>query len=143
MEAAREGWVEIVKKNIKKEVQKDAQVMQSTFDEEKMQRIRRLNILITGILDTIATSQVEGRNLCNKLGIGENEPLPFLRAWWTVPKDQTKNKALVLQFPNEVSRSTFMRKRAILRSVPGDPIYFDDDLTVMQLEHRRLCMPKI
>ena len=80
MEAAREGWVEIVKKNIKKEVQKDAQVMQSTFDEEKMRRIRRLNIRVLGVLDTTVISELEGRNLCNKLGIGENEPLPFLRA---------------------------------------------------------------
>lgn len=159
MEAASEGWVQVLKKNIKekvqedvqelkkdikKEVQEDVHMMQSTFDEEKMRRIRRLNIRVTGIPESnTSTPETDGRHLCTKLGFKEDEPLPFTRVWRTIPKDSTKIKALVLQFPDEVSRMSFMRRRAILRSLPGDPIYFDDDLTGMQLEHRKSCMPKI
>ena len=56
-------------------------------------------------------------------------------------KDQPK--ALLLQFPNEVSRNAFIRHRALLRDLPGDPIYFGDNLTWMQREHRRSLMPMI
>lgn len=143
LEATREGWVEVVKKNLKKEVQEDSNMVQSTLNEEKMRRARRLNIRVTGIPESAnSTPEMDGKALCTKLGYN-NEVLPFARAWRTIPKDSTKGKALVLQFPDEVSRMTFMRKRTILRSLPGDPIYFDDDLTIMQLEHRRLCMPEI
>ena len=36
-----------------------------------------------------------------------------------------------------------MRQHNILRTLLGDPIYFDDDLTWMQREHRQTMMPLI
>ena len=120
------------------------EVVTSTLEEEKRRRARRLNIRVSGIKETDATPEEDGKSLCLKLGLEEGEPTPFTKAWrGPPPKDKNQPKALLLQFPNEVSRNTFMRHRALLRDLPGDAIYFDDDLTWMQREHRRNLMPMI
>ena len=87
------------------------------------------------------TPEKDGRKLCSMLGYKEDDPLPFVKAW-RVGKDPTK-RALILQFIGEAERTAFMRKRVILRDLPGDPIYLDDDLTWRQVEHRRMCMPRV
>ncbi len=150
MEAAKEGWVQVVKKNLKQEVTKEVteiahkEVVASTLEEEKRRRARRLNIRVSGIKETTATPEEDGKSLCIKLGLQEEEPTPFTKAWrGPQPKDAAQSKALLLQFPNEVSRNAFMRHRALLRDLPGESIYFDDDLTWMQREHRRSLMPMI
>lgn len=150
MEAAKDGWVQVVKKNLKQEVTKEVteiahkEVVASTLEEEKRRRARRLNIRVSGIKETTATPEEDGKSLCIKLGLKEEEPTPFTKAWrGPQPKDAGQPKALLLQFPNEVSRNAYMRHRALLRGLPGEPIYFDDDLTWMQREHRRSLMPMI
>ena len=147
IEASRDGWVEVVKRNLKKEAKEDAQkeellIVHTTLEEEKMRHARRLNIRVTGIGEKDSTPDMDGRQLCSKLGYKEDQPLPFAKAW-RAGKDLTKKRPLILNFPSEEARSTFIRKRVILRGLTGPPIYLDDDLTKMQVEHRRACMPKV
>lgn len=148
IDAKKDGWVEVVKKNLKKEAKEEAQkeeaiIIHTTIEEEKMRHARRLNIRVTGIVEeTRSTPENDGKMLCKKLGYKEEEPLPFSKAW-RAGKDPTKKRALILQFPNEESRSTFIRKRVILRGIDGPHIYLDDDLTKMQVDHRRACMPRV
>lgn len=148
IEAKKDGWVEVVKKNLKQETKMDAQkeeatIVQTMIEEEKMRHARRLNIRVTGIVEvTGSTPENDGKTLCKKLGYKEEEALPFAKAW-RVGKDLNKKRALILQFPNEESRSIFIRKRMILRGITGPPIYLDDDLTKMQVDHRRACMPQV
>ena len=147
LEATKEGWVEIVKKNIKREAREEAQkeevlIVHTTLEEEKMRQAPRFNVRVTGIVEKEGfTPERDGRELCNKLGYKE-ELLPFAKAWRT-GKDPNKERALILQFPNDESRSTFLRKRVILRGLEGPHIYLDDDLTKMQVAHRRACMPRL
>lgn len=147
MEASRDGWVEVVKKNLK-EAKENAQkeetlIVHTTLEEEKMRNARRLNIRVTGIEEKQnLTPDADGRALCTKLGYKEDEPPPFMKAW-RVGKDLTKKRPLILNFPSEEARALFLKKRVILRGITGPPIYLDDDLTKMQVEHRRACMPKV
>lgn len=144
MEAKQEGWVEAVKKNLhkaaKEEVQKD--IVHSALEEEKMRQARRLNVRVSGIREG-ANPEEDGRALCLKLGYKKEDPLPFTKAW-RAGKDTTKARALLLQFPSDLARTDFMRKKVILRGLREEPIiYLDDDLTKMQQDHRRACMPKV
>ena len=108
-----------------------------------MRQARRLNVRVTGIEEEEgSTPEKDGRELCNKLGYKEEEPLPFIKAW-RAGKDLTRERALILQFTNDESWSTFLRKRVILRALEGPPIYLDDDLTKMQVTHRQACMPRV
>ena len=43
MELAKTGWVDLVKRNIKKEL-KDENIVNTTLEEEKMHQARRLNV---------------------------------------------------------------------------------------------------
>ena len=148
IDAKKDGWVEIVKKNIKKEAKAEAHkeevlMVHTTIEEEKMRQARRLNIRVTGILERDGfTPEIDGKAVSKKLGYKEDEPPPFTKAW-RAGKDITRKRALILQFPSEEARSTFIRKRMILRGLEGSPIYLDDDLTQMQVAHRRACMPKV
>ena len=117
MEETRNDWVEVVKKEVTEEITKATQqdMVTSTLEEEKRRRARRLSVRVTGIPETEATPEEDARGLCTNLGHKENEPLPFTKAWrGAQPKDAAKGKALLLQFPDEVSRNTFMRQRNIL-----------------------------
>ena len=87
MEATKDGWVQVVKKNLKQEVTKEVteiahkEVVASTLEEEKRRRARRLNIRVSGIKETIVTPEEDGKSLCLKLGLKEEEPTPFTKAW--------------------------------------------------------------
>lgn len=145
IEAKREGWVEVVKKKMKAEVIEETKeerklegtlLMNATIEEERMRQARKLNVRVTGLEETNADH--DGKELCTKLGY---ENPPFVNAWW-VGKDPTK-RALMLKFNSMETKVDFMRKRVALRTLQGDPIYLDDDLTVLQVKHRQTCMPKI
>lgn len=139
MEAKQEGWVEIVKKNIRKETD----IVHTTIEEEKMRRARKLNTRVTGIEETENSPEEDGKILCTKLGYEDVDQPPFTKAW-RAGKDTSKERALILQFPTEVAKTTFMKKKPILRGLKEEPaIYLDDDLTWLQREHRRGCMPRI
>ena len=148
LEASKEGWVEVVKKNIKKEAREEAQkeevlIVHSTLEEEKMRQARRLNVRVNGIVEKEGSTPVkDGKELCKKLGYKEEEQAPFIKAW-RAGKNMTMARALILQFPNDETRTAFLRKRVILRGLEGPPIYLDDDLTKMQVAHRRACMPRV
>lgn len=119
LEATKKGWVEVVKKNIKREAKEEAQkgellIVHTTLEEEKMRHARRLNIRVTGIGEKRdSTPEMDGRELCTKLGYQEGESPPFTKAW-RAGKDLTKKRPLILQFPSEETRTTFLRKRMIL-----------------------------
>ena len=146
LEATKEGWVEVVKKNIKKVAREEAQkdevlIVHTTIEEEKMRQARRLNVRVTGIKEEEgSTPESDGKALCKKVGYKEEE-IPFSKVW-RAGKDP-KKRALILQFASEESRTSFLRKRVILRGLEGPPIYLDDDLTKMQQDHRRACMPRV
>ena len=138
LDTTKEGWAEVVKKNIKEEAREEAQkgevlIVHTTLEEEKMRQARRLNVRVTGIGEEEgSTPERDGRELCNKLGYKEEESLPFTKAW-RAGKDLTKERALILQFPNDESRSTFLNKRVILRGLEGPQIYLDDDHTKIKV----------
>ncbi|MCO5587395.1 hypothetical protein L7F22_041344 [Adiantum nelumboides] len=144
---AKEGWVEVVRKNLRKEVKEEAKkgehfIIQTPIEEEKMRQARRLNVRVTGITETSTSSlEEDAKDLCLKLGY-KSESLPFAKVW-RAGKATTKKRALILHFLNEEERTTFMKKRVALRVLQGPPIYLDDDLTRMQVEHRRACMPRV
>ena len=48
IELAKTGWVDVVKRNIKKEI-KDENIVNTTLEEEKMRQARRLNVRVTGL----------------------------------------------------------------------------------------------
>ena len=50
--------------------------------------------------------------------------------------DTTRKRALFLQFKDLESRVTFFKKRPILREL-------DEDLTKIQIEHCKTCMPRV
>ncbi|MCO5584792.1 hypothetical protein L7F22_038724 [Adiantum nelumboides] len=143
---AKEGWVEVVRKNLRKEAKEEAQksenfIIQTTIEEEKMRQARCLNVRVTGITETSTSFfEKDAKGLCLKLGY-KSESLPFSKVW-RARKDTTKKRALILHFPNEEERTTFMKQRVVLRVLQGPPIYLDD-LTCMQVEHRRACMPRV
>ena len=124
IDAKKDGWVEVVKKNLKKEAKEEAQkdeavIIHTTIEEEKMRHARRLNIRVTGIAEeTGSTPENDGKTLRKKLGYKE-EDLPFSKAW-RVGKDP-KKRALILQFATEESRTSFIKKRVILRGLEGPP----------------------
>ena len=148
LETTKEGWVEVVRKNLKQEARKTAQeeqrpIVQTTLEEERMRQARRLNVRVTRIQESTDTSpEQDGRCLCTILGYREEDPLPFTRAW-RVGRDLTRSRALVLQFPEDTARTAFLRRRAALHSRQGPPIYLDEDLTRMQIEHRCACMLRV
>lgn len=85
----------MVKKNIRKEVREETQreehqIIHTTIEEEKMRHARRLNIRVTGIVETPnSTPEKDGQLLCMKLGYREEDPLPFTKAW-RAGKDNTQ-----------------------------------------------------
>ncbi|MCO5608272.1 hypothetical protein L7F22_062478 [Adiantum nelumboides] len=141
----QEGWVEVVKKN--KEAKEDAHkekafLVHTILEEEKMRHAPRLNVLVTGIEEgKDATPTRDGKALCITLGYKIEDPTPFTKAW-QAGKDPTKRRPLILQFPSEEARTSFIRTRVILRGLIGPPIYLDDDVSRMQVEQRRACMPR-
>ena len=74
--------------------------------------------------------------------LGYTKAQPITKAW-RVRRDTTTKRALILQFKDLKSRITFFKKRPILRGLGGDPIYLDEDLTKMQIEHRKTCMSRV
>ena len=137
MELAKTGWVDVVKRNIKKEL-KDENIVNTTLEEEKMRQARRLNVRVTGLKEG-ASPDEDAQTLGKMLGY---ETLPITKTW-RVGRDTTRKRALVLQFKDSESRIVFFKKRPILRGLGGDPIYLDEDLTKMQIEHRKTCMPRV
>ena len=135
MELAKTGWVVVVKLNIKKEL-KDENIVNTTLEEEKMHQARRLNVHVNGLKE--GASPDEDAQTLKKM-LGYTEALPITKTW-RVGRDTTRKRALVLQFKDLESRITFFKKRPILRGLGGDPIYLDEDLTKMQIEHRKTCM---
>ncbi|MCO5560700.1 hypothetical protein L7F22_014317 [Adiantum nelumboides] len=137
------SWIEVVKKNIKKEVREErakeeVTMVQDTLEEEKLRNARRLNVRITGLPEG-ASPDTDAHEFCRSLGY---TTMPFTRVW-RARKDATRSRALILQMQSYEDRVAFFRKRAILRGRPGGTIYMDEDLTRMQIEHRRTCMPQI
>ena len=144
MEASQGKWVEVVRKTIKKEVQEetvreDHSRVQETLDEERLRQARRLNIRISGLVEG-ASPEADAAKICTQLGYGDQ--MPFSRVW-RAGKDASRTRALVLQMKSSEERVAFFRKRALVRTLPGSPLYIDEDLTKMQIEHRRTCMPQI
>ena len=137
MELAKTGWVDVVKRNIKKEL-KDENIVNTTLEEEKMRQARRLNVRVTGLKEG-ASPDEDAQTLGKMLGY---EALPITKTW-RVGRDTTRKRALVLQFKDSESRIAFFKKRPILRGLGGEPIYLDEDLTKMQIEHRKTCMPRV
>lgn len=55
----------------------------------------------------------------------------------------TRDRPLILQFAGEAERTAFVRKRVLLRDYTGDKLYLDDDLTPIQVAHRKAYMPMV
>ena len=79
--------------------------------------------------------------LCTKLRYNKEEPTPFTKSW-RVGKDASKTWAFILQFPNEVGRIVSLKKRIILQRLDAPPIFLDDDLMKIQIDHNEQSMEK-
>ncbi|MCO5584075.1 hypothetical protein L7F22_037998 [Adiantum nelumboides] len=140
MKEAQEGWTkekeEMQEQMAKEDAHKgEALLVHTTIEEEKMRHARCLNVRVTGIEEgKDSTPEPHGKALCTKLGYKIEDPTPLTKAW-RVGKDPTKKRSLILQFPSEEAHTLFIRKRVILRSLTGAPIYLDDDLTRISLHH--------
>ena len=110
-----------------------------TIEEKRMRQARKLNVRVTGIKEEQWLSpEKDGEKLCMELGYTST---PFKKAL-RVGRDPQK-RALTLQFENIEGKITLMKKRVALKELPGTPIFFYDDLTKLQVEHRKSCMPKV
>eukprot|EP00249_Psilotum_nudum_P002114 c14990_g1_i1 orf=3-383(+) len=98
----------------------------------------RLNIRITGVKEG-SSALIDAQDFCRSLGYTE---MPFTKAW-RAGKDDSKTRPLLIQMHTQEERTAFFRKRVMLRSRPGAPVFIDEDLTKMQIAHRRTCMPQI
>ncbi|MCO5593633.1 hypothetical protein L7F22_047648 [Adiantum nelumboides] len=144
MEAKQSGWVEVVKKNIKKEVCEEVHMgehlrVQLTLEEERLRHLRKHNVRITNLKEG-PSAEEDARELCSQLGY--KETMPFTKAW-RAGRDTTRARPLIMQLRGDEDRSTFFRKRVLLRGLQGGHIFMDEDLTRMQIEHRKSCMPKV
>ncbi|MCO5587629.1 hypothetical protein L7F22_041578 [Adiantum nelumboides] len=144
MEAKQSGWVEVVKKNIKKEVCEEVHMgehlrVQLTLKEERLRHLRKHNVRITGLKEG-PSAEEDARELCSQLGY--KETMPFTKAW-RAGRDTTQARPLIMQLRGDEDRSTFFRKRVLLRGLQGGHIFMDEDLTRMQIEHRKSCMPRV
>ena len=93
----------ILRRKHKKKHKREVLIVRTTLEEEKMRQARRLNVRVTGIDEEEgSTPKKDGRELCNKLGYKEEEPLPFIKTW-RAGKDLTRERALILQFTNDES----------------------------------------
>ncbi|KAH7431269.1 hypothetical protein KP509_08G040000 [Ceratopteris richardii] len=146
LETKKDGWVEVVKKNLRQEAKKnhheEIHIVHTTIEEEQMRQARRLNVRISSLTETDRSPEQDGRRLCTLLGYHADEPLPFTRAS-RAGRDTTRSRALIIQFSDETGRRDFLIRRAVLSTTPGTPMYLDDDLTLMQVEQRRTCMPRV
>ncbi|MCO5610296.1 hypothetical protein L7F22_064532 [Adiantum nelumboides] len=74
MEATKEGWVDVVRKKITKEVKEEKRNeetlwMHATLKEKKMREARMLNVRVSGIKEEHGSSpESDGRTLCANLG---------------------------------------------------------------------------
>ena len=91
MELVKMGWVDVVKRNIKKEV-KDVNIVSTTLEEEKMWQARRLNVHVTGLEE--GASPDEDEQTLGKM-LGYTETLPITKTW-RAECDTTRKRALVL-----------------------------------------------
>ena len=103
-----------------------------------MCQARRLNVRVIGLKE--GASPIEDAQTLGKM-LGY-EALPITKTW-KVGRDTTRKRALVLQFKDSESRIAFFLKSPILQGLSGDPIYLNEDLTKMQIEHRKTCMPQV
>ena len=158
METCKKSWVEavketegtwakewtLVKEKGKKVVPNKAiDLVNATLEEERMRQARRLNVRVTGIVEKEGTLPADdGKALCKILGYDEEEEPPYAGVW-RVGTDYTRSRALILQFKDEITRITFLKKRVILRGLKDQKIYLDDDLTPTQIAHRKQEMPKV
>ncbi|MCO5561596.1 hypothetical protein L7F22_015217 [Adiantum nelumboides] len=116
------NWIEVVKKNIKKEVREErakeeVTMVQDTLEEEKLRNARRLNVRITGLPEG-ASPDTDAQEFCRSLGY---TTMPFTRVW-RAGKDVTRSRALILQMQSQEDRVAFFRKRAILRGRPESDV---------------------
>lgn len=49
LEATKQGWVVVVKKNIKREAKEEVLIVHTILEEEEMRQAKRLNICVIGI----------------------------------------------------------------------------------------------
>ena len=101
MELAKTGWVDVVKRNIKKEL-KDENIVNTTLEKEKMRQAQRLNVRVTGLKEG-ASPDEDAQTLGKMLGY---EALPITKTWM-VGRDTSRKRALVLQFKDFESRIAF------------------------------------
>ncbi|MCO5564444.1 hypothetical protein L7F22_018105 [Adiantum nelumboides] len=114
------NWIEVVKKNIKKEVREERAKeevarVQDTLKEEKLRHARRLNVRITGLPEG-ASPDTDAQEFCRSLGY---TTMPFTRVW-RAGKDATRSRALILQMQSQEDRVAFFRKRHSLFGASND-----------------------
>ncbi|MCO5595287.1 hypothetical protein L7F22_049328 [Adiantum nelumboides] len=110
MEAPKEGWVDVVRSKIKKEVKEEKQHketlwMHATLEEKKMREAHMLNVRVSGIKEENgALQESNGRELCTKFGY----TTPFTKEW----RAKLKRKEDAVVFIQFVWRRHLRRKRA-------------------------------
>ena len=98
MELAKTRWVDVVKRNINKEL-KDKNIVYTTLEEEKMCQAWRLNVRVTKLKEGASPNE-DAQTLGKMLGY---EALPITKTWRVGQK-----RALVFQFKDSESRIAFL-----------------------------------
>ena len=73
MELAKIGWVDAVKRNIKKQL-KDENIVNTTLEEEKMRQARRLNVRVIRLKEGVSPDE-DAQTLGKMLGYTKALPI--------------------------------------------------------------------
>lgn len=127
------NWIETAKKQ--RTSPSAHQIIDETLQEERRRRLRALHVRVTGLVEGGSPAE-DAQALCTLLGI---EGASYIDTW-RAGKDPTREKPLLLKFPDHATKQAFLEKRVALK---GGKIYLGDDLTPSQVAHRREAMKEV
>ena len=128
-------WIDVTKKN-KGSAGNKVDIMNATLEEEARRKARALRVRVVGWAEK-GTPQEDAKNLSVKI---KADKVPIVDAWRVGSLQDKGGRILLLKFVDLEKKREFLANRGALK---GEKIYFDEDLTPAQLEHRRACMPKV
>ncbi len=128
-------WIEVTKKQKTSAAPSAPSIINDTLEEEKRRKGRAFNVRVVGWKEEKSPKE-DALALCAKMGANDRTPLDA----WRIGKDASKERPLILKFDNMEEKKGFLSHR---RTLKGEKIFLDDDLTLAQVAHRKECMPRI
>ena len=110
-------------------------IINDTLEEEKRRKARGLNVRVVGWKEDKSPKE-DALAVCARMGPPDKKPVDA----WRVGKDVSKERPLILKFSNLEERKAFLSH---CPSLKGETIFLVDDLAIVQVAHRKECMPRI